>query len=167
MRALSVVSRRHHALLHDHVQRLYALANALCPDCLDTPGVLAELAELGELERGLREMLMPHMDAVEAAVYPTLERILDEREVSAPMRLEHAEIRRYVDRLGTIVGGPDRTFDRGSVLALRRVMLRLHELLRTHLDAEETYLPILEEGLTPQGEAALGRALDHLVAAPV
>jgi hypothetical protein len=112
-------------------------------------------------------MLMPHMDAVEAAVYPTLERILNEREASAPMRLEHEEIRRSVERLGAIVGGPDPTFDRGSVLALRRVMLRPHVLLKTHLDEEELYLPILEDRLSPQGEAALGRALDHLAATPV
>jgi hypothetical protein len=37
MHALSDISHEHHALLHDYVQRLYALANGLCPDCLDTP----------------------------------------------------------------------------------------------------------------------------------
>ena len=44
-------------------------------------------------------------------------------------------------------------------------MLRLHVLLKAHLDEEELYLPILEDRLTPDGEAALGRALDHLAAA--
>jgi hypothetical protein len=44
-------------------------------------------------------------------------------------------------------------------------MLRLHVLLKTHLDEEDLYLPILEDKLTTSGAAALGRALDHLAAA--
>jgi iron-sulfur cluster repair protein YtfE (RIC family) len=163
MLTLSHVSHEHHALLRRHVQRLYELADCLCPDCLDTPGVLAELADLREIERGLREGLIPHMNAVEAAVYPSLERIMNDREASAPMRQEHEEIRRLVDRIGGIVNC-DTPVDRVTVLALRRLMLRLHVLLKTHLDEEELYLPILEDRLTPEAEAALARALDHLAA---
>ena len=36
-------------------------------------------------------LLIPHMEAVEAAVYPTLERLLAGREAIMPMREEHAE----------------------------------------------------------------------------
>jgi hypothetical protein len=53
------------------------------------------------------------------------------------------------------------------VLALRRVLLRLHALLKTHLSEEELYIPILEDRLTPAEEAALARALDHLAAEPL
>ena len=162
MSVLSAVSHQHHALLRDYVNRLYALGACLNSDCLDTVGALAELRELHVLERGLREMLMPHMDAVEAAVYPTLERIMDDRQGSAPMRLEHEEIRRLVASFARIIATAEAHLDRGCVLALRRVMLRLHVLLTTHLDEEELYLPILEDRLTPAGEAALARALDHL-----
>ncbi len=164
METLTHVEHAHHELLRTYVQRLYELANCLCPDCLDTPGCLAELAELREVERGLREQLIPHMDAVEAAVYPSLERIMNDREASAPMRHEHEEIRRLVARLGEIIDRGEAAVDRGAVLALRRQMLRLHVLLKTHLDEEELYLPILEDRLTPEAEAALGRALDHLAA---
>ena len=165
MHVLSHVSLEHDAVLREYVERLYALSDHLCPDCLDTPGVLAELAELQELEQALREMLVPHMDAVEAAVYPTLERIMNDREASAPMRLEHVEIRRLVECIGAIVDCADTKLDRGSVLALRRVMLRLHTLLRAHVDEEERHLPMIEGQLTAEGGAALGRALNH-VAAP-
>jgi iron-sulfur cluster repair protein YtfE (RIC family) len=165
MHAVTQVSHEHHALLHDYVERLYALANGLCPDCLDTPGALAEMDELQELEQGLRQNLMPHMEAVEAAVYPTLERIMDDRQVSAPMRHEHDDIRQLFGRFSEIISRRGETFDRYSVLALRRAMLKLHVLLKTHIDEEELYLPILEDRLTPEGEAALGRALDHLAAA--
>jgi len=163
MLTLSHVSHEHHELLRTYVQRLYELANCLCPDCLDTSGCLAEMTELREVERGLREMLIPHMNAVEAAVYPSLERIMNDREASAPMRQEHEEIRRLVERIGRIVDG-DASVDRATVLALRRLMLRLHVLLKTHLDEEELYLPILEDRLTSEAEAALARALDHLAA---
>lgn len=132
---------------------------------LDTVGVLAGFAELRALERWLREMLVPHMDAVEAAVYPTLDRLVDERHGSLPMRLEHDEIRRLVTRFSTVIDTAEKHLDRGCVLALRRVMLRLHVMLRTHLDEEELYLPILEDRLTPDDEMALVRALDHLASA--
>jgi iron-sulfur cluster repair protein YtfE (RIC family) len=163
MLTLSHVSHEHHELLRSYVRRLYELADCLCPDCLDTPGLLAELADLREVEHGLREGLIPHMNAVEAAVYPSLERIMNDRDASAPMRQEHEEIRRLVDRIGSIVDR-DAPVDRVTVLALRRVMLRLHVLLKTHLDEEELYLPILEGRMTPDAEAALARALDHLAA---
>jgi len=165
MSVLMAVSHQHHALLRDHVNRLYAMADCLGSDCLDTVGVLAGLAELRALEAGLRESLLPHMEAVEAAVYPTLERIMGDRESSAPMRHEHDEIRRLVASFGRIVDTAETHLDRGCVLSLRRVMLRLHVLLRTHLDEEELYLPILDDRLTPEGEAALARALDHLAEA--
>ncbi len=164
MQTLSHVSHEHHEVLRGYVRRLYALAECLCPDCLDTAGCMAELAELREVERDLREVLVPHMNAVEAAVYPSLERIMGDREASAPMRLEHEEIRRLIERIGGIVDR-DVAVDRMTVLALRRLMLRLHLLLKAHLDEEDLYLPILEDRLTPEAEAALARALDHLAAA--
>lgn len=164
MSVLTTVSHQHHALLRDYVNRLYAIADCLSCDCLDTVGVLAGFAELRSLDRGLREMLIPHMDAVEAAVYPTLDRIMAEGEGSAPMRLEHEEIRRLVARFATVIDTAEKHMDRGCVLALRRVMLRLHVLLRTHLDEEELYLPILEGRLTPDDEVAIARALDHVAA---
>jgi len=165
MQVLSQVSNEHHARLRAYVERLYSLADCLGGDCLDTGEVTAELAELRELEWGLKEQLIPHMDAVEAAVYPTLERIMKDRETSSPMRAEHEEIRRLVASIGEILDAAETKLDRGTVLALRRVMLRLHVLLKTHLDEEDLYLPILEDKLTPSGAAALGRALDHLAAA--
>ncbi len=165
MYALSQVSREHHARLRDRVGRLHDLAERLCPDCLDTSGTLAALPEIQALAQDLQQMLIPHMDAVEAGVYPTLERIMDDRRASAPMRDEHEQIRKLVARTRSLLDSTDAGVDRYSVLALRRVMLRLHMMLRTHLDEWELYLPVLEQRLTPQGEAALGRALDHL--APV
>ena len=74
---------------------------------------------------------------------------------------EHREISRLVARLGLFMEDLPSHVDRSSVLALRRILLRLHALLKTHLAEEELYIPILEDRLTPVEEAALARALDH------
>jgi hemerythrin-like domain-containing protein len=105
------------------------------------------------------------METVEAAVYPTLERLVADRPISVPMAAEHQEIRRLVSALGkeTSESSLERA-DRSTVLLLRRILLRLYVLLKTHLAEEELYLPILEDRLTPMHEAALARALDHLAA---
>ncbi len=164
MHALSTATHQHDALLRDYVNRLHAMADCLGTDCLDTVGVVAGQAALRDVLQGLRERLLPHMDAVEAAVYPTIERIMDDRQASVSMRREHDEIRRLVARLGEIADSIEDSIDRSTVLTLRRVMLRLYILLRTHLDEEELYLPILEGGLTEDGKAALARALEHVAA---
>jgi hemerythrin-like domain-containing protein len=102
------------------------------------------------------------METVEAAVYPTLERLLADTQTTAPMAREHVEIRRLVGAIGEFAEHPQSHADRGAVLALRRVLLRLYALLKSHLSEEELYIPILEDNLTPAQEAALARALDHV-----
>lgn len=114
-------------------------------DCLDAARLSERLHELRELQLGLTSMLIPHMEAVEAAVYPTLERLLPDRHTTAPMALEHGEIRRLVGAIGEFAEHPQAHTDRGAVLALRRVLLRLYALLSAHLTEEELYIPILED----------------------
>lgn len=163
MLPLTKVSHDHHDLLWNYVNELNDLADCLNCDCLDRAGLIGGLPQLREAYQGLRDHLIPHMDAVEVAVHPTLERLLTERAVAVPMAAEHQEIRRLVDALGAYAtDDPPMQADRVSVLALRRILLRLHALLKTHLSEEELYIPILEGRLTPAEEAALARALDHL-----
>jgi hemerythrin-like domain-containing protein len=164
MQNLPRVSHEHHDRLWHYVDQLDALADCLNSDCLDTTRLIEHLPELRELHHGLKSMLIPHMEAVEAAVYPTLERLLTDRQTTAPMAREHVEIRRLVEAIGEFADHPESHADRGAVLALRRVMLRLYALLKTHLSEEELYIPILEDKLTPAQEAALARALDHVAA---
>ncbi len=165
MLPLTRVSHEHHALLWDHVNRLDELADCLNADCLDSVGLVAHLPQLREVRDGLLNQLLPHMEAVEAAVYPTLERLMADQGSTVPMVSEHREIRRSVDALGSFVDDAAvMRQDRLSVLALRRILLRLHALLKTHLAEEELYIPILEDRLTAAEEAALARAIDHLAA---
>ena len=165
MQPLTRVSHEHHDLLWRYVHQLNDLADCLNCDCLDSARLVAQLPQLREVHDGLTTTLIPHMEAVEAAVHPTLERLLADRQATVPMAREHQEIRRLVAALGAFAGDdPAAHADRATVLALRRVLLRLYVLLKAHLSEEELYIPILEDRLTPAQEAALARALDHLAA---
>ncbi len=162
MLPLTKVSHEHHDLLWRYVNQLNDLADCLNCDCLDAGQLVTRLPELREVHDGLTSRLIPHMEAVEAAVYPTLERLVADRQTNVPMAAEHQEIRRLVAAIGTFAAGDPAHANRLGVLALRRHLLRLHMLLKTHLSEEELYIPILEDRLTPPEEAALARALDHL-----
>ncbi len=164
MRTLPAVSHEHHDRLWHYVNQLDTMAECLNCDCLDTARLAALQPQLRELHHGLTSLLVPHMEAVEAAVYPTIERLLAEHGTTAPMAREHAEIRRLVAAIGGFATDPAVHADRGAVLGLRRVLLRLYALLKTHLAEEKLYIPILEDRLTPAEEQALARALDHAAA---
>ncbi len=163
MQTLTAVTHAHHDRLRAHVEELRELGDCLDTDCLDTSRLTEGLPRLRAMEEALTGELLPHMEAVEAAVYPTLERLTEGRDTSVPMRHEHEEIRRLVAAFSQFVEHPEPA-DRAAVLSLRRVVLRLYLLLKAHLAEEELYLPILEGKLTPGQEAALVRALDHLAA---
>jgi iron-sulfur cluster repair protein YtfE (RIC family) len=164
MLPLTKVSHEHHDLIWRSVRELHDLADCLDCDCLDSAGLATRLPELAELHAELERHLVPHMDAVEAVVYPTLARLMADRAVTVPMADEHREIRRLVAAIGSFATDhADGHADRTAVLALRRMLLRLHALLSAHLCEEELYIPILEDRSTPAQEAALARALDHLL----
>ncbi len=164
MQQLTKVSHGHHDRLWGYVNQLDEMADCLDADCLDSARMESGLQQLRELHEGLTSQLLPHMEAVEAAVHPTLERILGDAEVAAAMTGEHEEIRRLVAMLEGFVADSTAHQDRAAVLGLRRVLLRLYSLLKTHLAEEELYIPILEDRLTPAQEAAIARALDHVAA---
>ncbi len=164
MQPLTRVSHEHHELLWGYVNQLNDLADCLNCDCLDTARLTEQLPQLREVHDGLTTRLLPHMEAVEAAIHPTLQRILADASTSIPMVAEHEEIRRLVAAIGAFAEEPAAHADRMAVLALRPVLLRLYTLLKTHLSEEELYIPILEDRLTPAHEAAIARALDHQAA---
>lgn len=167
MLPLTRVTNEHHDLLWGYVSQLNDLADCLNCDCLDTARLLAQLPQLREVHGGLTSHLIPHMETVEAAVFPTLERLAAERDMTVPMAAEHQEVRRLVAALGEFIDNLPAHVDRAEVLALRRMLLRLYALLKTHLSEQELYTPILEDRLTPAEEAALARALDHQAVEPL
>jgi hypothetical protein len=131
-------------------------------DCLDTSRLLAARPAIEQIHRDLTTLLIPHMEAVEAAVSPTLERLLPGRGETLPMRAEHVEIRRLAGVIGRFAEHPEGRVDRGVVLLMRRSLRRLYAILKAHLAEEAMYEPILEDRLTAEEAADPAHALDHL-----
>jgi hemerythrin-like domain-containing protein len=154
---LPQVAHEHHERILHHVNQIPELADRLLG--ATTAEVRPALTELTEFLTGT---LVPHVDAAERTLYPELERMLQNRHSMAPMRREHAEIRRFVADLATLVGQvAEGQVAIGRALAMRRVMFQLFALLRIHLAEEDAYLRIVDHDLTSDAADVLAAAMDH------
>jgi iron-sulfur cluster repair protein YtfE (RIC family) len=151
------VAREHHERLLRHVDRMPATA-----DLIDK-GQIAELRiAIDETCDFMTELLLPHMEATERAVYPELERMLQNRHSMTPMRREHADIRSAVDELLTVRRALNSSqFGTGEAIRLRRALFRIYGLLKVHLAEEQLYADIVEHAATPEDEIALAAAMEH------
>lgn len=112
--------------------------------------------------------LVPHMDAIEHALYDQLERLMDRRHSMVPMRREHEAMRRLVAELGGYRSHAENCqWSSVEGLALRRALYRLHALLKVHLAEEELYLGVLDRNLTEAQKDALARGIDHAMTEPL
>jgi hypothetical protein len=161
--SLRTTSEHHHARLLPHVDRLLVLAEMVGEvDC-------ASLHSLFDEEYAfIIGQLLPHMDAMEQALYDRLEALMDRRHSMVPMREEHAAMRHLAEELGRY-RRHEEICDWDSVegLALRRLLYRLHALLKVHLAEEELYLGVLERHLSADEKDALARGLDHAMTEPL
>lgn len=151
------VTHEHHERLMGHVDHLPTLAELLLSAPIEElePG----LAEADDLFRGL---LIPHLEAAEANLYPELERLMQNRHSMKPMRNEHDAIRRRVaeyEKLRTAFGGHRPSVQ--QAVSLRRVIYRLYALLKIHLVEEEIYIHLIERGVEPEAAEMLAAAMDH------
>lgn len=157
MPSLSETGRAHRERLVRHVERLHALA-----EMVDAETSFALRAGLEDECRFVADELVPHMAAIETTLYDRLERLMEGRHSMAPMRREHEELRRLVGSLETyrqrLASGD---LDGLEAMALRRVLYRMHSLLRVHLAEEALYLRVLEEHLTDEEKRVLARGIDH------
>ena len=154
---LPQVSIEHHERLMHQVDRMPAVG-----DLIGSAPPSELRPKVDELSGFLTGLLLPHMDAAEQALYPELERLLQNRHSMTPMRGEHAEIRRLVAELGRFQGMvDDGRLSTGDAVALRRVIFRLYALLKVHLAEEQLYLGIIEKGASPESADALAAAMEH------
>lgn len=151
------VTHEHHERLMGHVDHLPQLAELL----LSAPVEELEprLAEADDLFRGL---LIPHLEAAEANLYPELERLMQNRHSMTPMRQEHETVRRRVaeyEKLRAAFVGrrPSVT----QAVSMRRVLYRLYALLKIHLVEEEIYIHLIDRGVEPEAAEVLAAAMDH------
>jgi len=151
------VAHEHHERLMQHVDEMPAVGKMI----LAAP--MEELRpRLAELDGWLTELLIPHLEAAEKTLYPELERMLQNRHSMAPMRREHAEIRRQVAEYSRLVKAlGDKRPGVGKTVALRRVLFRLYALLEVHLVEEELYIPIINHGVSDEAAEVMAAALNH------
>jgi len=154
---LPQVTHEHHERILRHVDRMPEVADQLL--AADTATALAGLDGLVTF---LNDTLLPHIATAETALYPELERMFQNRHSMAPMRREHAEVRRLVGSLTQLtaeVHAKGLTLSR--TLGLRRVMFQLFAMLKIHLAEEEALLHLLEKGVTDDVAELLIAAMAH------
>jgi hypothetical protein len=163
MDPLARISHVHHDRLIVHVDRLAELAAEL------DAGVTPAFIDACEAEhRFIVEQLLPHMEAIETTLYGELDRLMEGRHSMAPMRREHADLRRLIEATGryhdAVTGG---RLGPAEAMGLRRALYRLHALLRVHLAEEELYLRVLEGNLGDAEKEELARGIEHAAAEPL
>jgi len=163
MDPLSHASHEHHDRLIPHVEQLARLAQMI------NEGITPEFLEACEVEhRFIVGQLLPHMEAIESTLYSELERLMEGRHSMAPMRREHAELRRLIEATGQyhdlVTTG---RLGLAEAMGLRRALYRLHALLRVHLAEEELYLRVLTGNLSEAEKDELARGIDHAMAEPL
>ena len=151
------VAHEHHERLMQHVEEMPAVGKLM----LTAP--MKDLKpRLAEMDAWLTGLLIPHMEAAEATLYPELDRMLQDPHSMTPMRREHDEIRRLVADYSRLLKGlGDEQPHVGRTLALRRVLFRLYALLEIHLVEEEVFIPIVNHGVTDDASEVLAAALTH------
>jgi len=161
--SLPRVARHHHDAIQPHVDRLPELAGMIGRV---EPDVLASAFE--PECRFITDQLVPHMAAIEGALYARLEEVMDGRHSMAPMRDEHDLLRRLLSSLCVYraevqAGG----LTEADEIGLRRVLYRLYTILKVHLAEEEQYLAVLDHALSDEEKDRLALGLEHATAEPL
>lgn len=161
--SLPQTAHEHHAAIQPHVDRLPELAAMI-----DTASP-ADFAAAFEGECAfVTGQLVPHMEAIETTLYGQMDRLMEGRHSMAPMREEHAVLRRLIGslcgyRAMSLVG----ELTAEDTIGLRRVLYRLYTILKVHLAEEELYLRVLDHNLTAEEKAALAVGIRHATAEPL
>jgi hemerythrin-like domain-containing protein len=163
VRSLSETSHEHHEAIVVYVDLLPPLADMIGGD---DPDALRD--GFDQAYRFIVRRLVPHMEAIETTLYGRLDALMGKRHSMAPMRREHAELRRLIEQLGhyheLLDRGPLETADG---IGLRRALYRLHGIMKVHLAEEELYLRVLDHNLSDEEKDVLARGIDHACAEPL
>jgi iron-sulfur cluster repair protein YtfE (RIC family) len=140
MNTLTQPLRDEHKELIPHIERILEVANSI-PE--------ASLEQIGEGVREVYEFLahhlVPHAQAEEAALYPTVQKAIGSPEATRTMSRDHVEVESYVEELAEFQKG----ISPGDFKSLQRVLYGVYALVKVHFaKEEEVYLPILEERLS-------------------
>ena len=164
MTSVSMAGHQHHARISTALDQMPALADMLD----ERPRPAAFEARYAELYAFVTETLVPHMEVVEANLYPELERLMQNRHSMVQMRREHEDLHELIKRLGEFGEAieADALGPAGSI-GLRRVLYRVYAVLKVHLAEEEEYLRVLDHNLSNEEQAELVDSLEHAMAEPI
>lgn len=134
----------------------------------DSIGVtpVASLREaLGHTCLFLLHQVLPHAQAEEQVMYPTVGRLLGVVEATETMSRDHLEILHLTEEVEThwlhLFYAPMSTSDEQ---VLRRVLYGLYAIIKLHLaKEEEIYLPLLKARLSTEEGACLVEAMERTV----
>lgn len=145
MKPLTQPLREEHRELFPHVEQLRTLA-----DTIGSAPVEAVRQGVEEASTFLTHHLIPHAQAEERVLYPTVGRLMGAPEATATMSRDHQEIGRLIQELETLRPQLVKA-DVDEAQALRRILYGLYAVVALHFaKEEEIYLPLLDARLTPQ-----------------
>jgi iron-sulfur cluster repair protein YtfE (RIC family) len=144
MTPLTQPLRDEHGELNSRIEILRTAADSIGSVSID-----AVRHGVGEAYAFLMQHLIPHAQAEEQLLYPTVGKLMRAIEAPATMTRDHLEVIRLTEELETL---RLRLFyapvSESDLQALRRVLYGLYAIIKLHLaKEEEIYLPILEAHL--------------------
>lgn len=140
---LSRQLRHEHRTLQTGIDQLRVVA-----DGLDRMPTLEFHHAIGEMERFVREELIPHELAEDRDVYPLLAAATDE-DPTGPLRHTHREIVRLGRLLSASVEALEDPVDPDELTVLRRLLYGLHTVVTLHNAQEEEAYSLLDEAADP------------------
>lgn len=153
MNTLTQPLRDEHKELIPHIERILEVADSLPNAPLDQ--IRAGVEEVYDF---LAYHLLPHAQAEDAALYPTVQKAVGSPEATRTMSRDHVEVGRYIDELAAL----REDVSPQSFKALQRVLYGVYALVKVHFaKEEEVYLPLLEERLTPEEAGAMFEAMER------
>ena len=153
MNTLTQPLRDEHKELIPHIERILEVADSI-PE--------ASLEQIREGAKDVYEFLayhlIPHAQAEEAALYPTVQKVLGSPDATKTMSRDHVEVGRYVDELAEL----QQDISARNFKSLQRVLYGVYALVKVHFaKEEEVYLPFLDERLSPDEARQMFEAMEN------
>ena len=160
--SLPQAGHEHHERIREQIDKLPALIDMLE---LRPPPAETGPAFLSSYEF-ITGTLWPHVQVVEDNVYPELERLMQNRHSMAPMRREHDELRGLIEAIGAYVDRVEAgALKPADAMSLRRLLIQLYALVKTHIAEEAEYLRVLQGNLSEEEQDAIVAGLAHAATA--
>jgi iron-sulfur cluster repair protein YtfE (RIC family) len=152
MNTLTQPLRDEHKELIPHIEKILEVANSV-PE-----------ASLEQIRAGVKDVyeflayhLIPHAQAEDAALYPTVQKVLGSPDATKTMSRDHVEVGRYIAELAEL----QQDISPRNFKSLQRVLYGVYALVKVHFaKEEEVYLPFLEERLSPEEAKAMFAAME-------